>query len=435
MSQAAVRNLLILHTPTAQALSDWEEVKHRIETRAPDIEVRIANNLSRNFVTRRWQVSRPSLVFSVAPLRAYQPAGGKVYAGRRLVELGKAEELHRMRVAGLPVPPTVPLTPDLRLCGEPWGEFVVVKPAAGWRGMMVRLVRIEDLSRRYAELTANGQVPMLVQPYIHHVDAEGRPADYRVTTLFGREVLAGYKFWNKPQRPLADLAADADGIIAVNDTTVEKSRRLIYEEDVIALGRSVHRFAQDFEESGGSTRARHKEWHWSADFMVGRDIGLGGQPGQVKIGVRIADLRAATKVVSSAFESFGSLTFSSAFTQRSRFFGVGPRAAIEGSVLLQGPWSIDYGAGVAVLYGNRKLDVNGTFGGGPFNDTSSSSSWVPNVDASIALSYLVTPQFKVSVGYQLDAYWNVLRTFNSSGNFTHIDRYFHGAFLRGTGRF
>jgi hypothetical protein len=241
MSQAAVRNLLILHTPTAQALSDWEEVKQRIETRAPDIEVRIANNLSRNFVTRRWQASRPSLVFSVAPLRAYQPAGGKVYAGRRLVELGKAEELHRMHVAGLPVPPTVPLTPDLRLCGEPWGEFVVVKPAAGWRGMMVRLIRIEDLSRRYSELTANGQVPMLVQPYIHHVDDEGRPADYRVTTLFGREVLAGYKFWNKPQRPLADLAADADGIIAVNDTTVEKSRRLIYEEDVIALGRSVHR--------------------------------------------------------------------------------------------------------------------------------------------------------------------------------------------------
>ena len=82
MSQAAVRNLLILHTPTAQALSDWENVKHRIETRAPDIEVRIANNLARNSVTRRWQGSRPSLVFSAAPLRDYQPAGGKVYAGR-----------------------------------------------------------------------------------------------------------------------------------------------------------------------------------------------------------------------------------------------------------------------------------------------------------------------------------------------------------------
>ena len=240
MSQAAVRNLLILHTPTAQALSDWEEVKHRIQTRAPDIEVRIANNLARNSVTRRWQASRPSLVFSAAPLRDYQPAGGKIYAGRKLVELGKAEELERMRATGLPVPPTVPLTPDLRLCGEPWGEFVVAKPAAGWRGKMVRLVRAEDLSRRYRELTASGQVPMLVQPYIHHVDAEGRAGDYRVITLFGHELLAGYKWRTEPQRPLAELAADPDSIIAVNDTSLEKTRRLAHEEDVIALARSVH---------------------------------------------------------------------------------------------------------------------------------------------------------------------------------------------------
>ena len=199
---------------------------------------------------------------------------------------------------------------------------------------------------------------------------------------------------------------------------------------VFRYGQSGERttsLAQEFLESGSTTRARHNERHWSADFMVGRDIGLGGHPGQVKIGLRIADLRATTNVNSAVFESFGPLLFSSAFTQRSKFWGFGPRAAIEGSVLLQGPWSVDYGAGVAVLHGNRELGVGGIF--------SSSSGWVPNVDASIALSYLVTPLFKVSVGYQIDAYWNVLRTFNSSGNFVNIDRYFHGAFLRATAKY
>ncbi|MEX2129184.1 MAG: hypothetical protein WD871_13210 [Xanthobacteraceae bacterium] len=241
MGQAAVRNLLILHTPTAQGLSDWVEVKGKIQARAPDIEVRIANNVARNSVTRRWQVSRPSLVFSASPLLEYQPAGGKIYAGRRLAELAKEEELHRLHDAGLPVPETLRFTPDLRLAGEPWGDYVVVKPVAGYRGKGIRLVRTEDLSRRYSELTVGGLVSMLVQSYIDHVDAEGCPSAYRVITLFGHEVFASYRSWIQPRRPLAEIAADPAGIIATNDTSAEKFRRFCHEEDVIALARSVYR--------------------------------------------------------------------------------------------------------------------------------------------------------------------------------------------------
>src|SRR5262245_58784021 len=111
-------NLLILHTPTAQGLSDWLEVKRPIETRADDLDVRVANNLARSSLTRRWQGSRPSLVFSASPLRDYQPSGGKIYAGRKLSELGNVEELSRMDYAGLPIPKTVLLSPDLHLSGE-----------------------------------------------------------------------------------------------------------------------------------------------------------------------------------------------------------------------------------------------------------------------------------------------------------------------------
>src|SRR6266511_2561382 len=76
------RNLLILHTPFRQDVSDWFLVKRRIDVLATDIEVRIATNGQRNSVTRRWQASRPSLVFSPCTLEEYAPKGGTVYAGR-----------------------------------------------------------------------------------------------------------------------------------------------------------------------------------------------------------------------------------------------------------------------------------------------------------------------------------------------------------------
>ena len=97
------RNLLIVHTPPYQGLSDWLEVKQRIEARAPDIEVRIATNGSPNSVTARWQIQRPSLVFSVCPLFHFKPKGGTVYDGHPMTKL---EQIERLASKGLPIPRT-----------------------------------------------------------------------------------------------------------------------------------------------------------------------------------------------------------------------------------------------------------------------------------------------------------------------------------------
>jgi hypothetical protein len=185
-----------------------------------------------------------------------------------------------------------------------------------------------------------------------------------------------------------------------------------------------------------SSSASHKEDHWVADFMVGRDIGLGTQS-QVKLGVRVADLRATTDV-SSAFAFF--IFFgSSSFEQRSRFLGVGPRAALDGTAQIQGPWSIDYNAGIALLYGNRELNLSGsgTGTGGPFtfNTSDDSNGWVPNANGSLALGYSFTPGLKISAGYQIDYYWNALRTFDVNGNAKNIDRNYSGPFVRVSGSF
>src|SRR5437016_5899282 len=114
------RNLLILHTQGHQALSDWQTVEEMIDATAPDIEVRIGSNDSPSPAIGRWQVTRPSLVFSPFRLLAYRPPGGKVYAGR---EIGKIAEWQRMVECGLPVPRTARLVPELRLRPEVWGEY------------------------------------------------------------------------------------------------------------------------------------------------------------------------------------------------------------------------------------------------------------------------------------------------------------------------
>lgn len=189
--------------------------------------------------------------------------------------------------------------------------------------------------------------------------------------------------------------------------------------------------------SSAASNASHKEDHWVADFMVGRDIGLGTQS-QFKLGVRIADLRATT-TGSSHFSSFIFYS-SSTFGQRSRFLGVGPRAALDGSVAIQGPWSIDYNAGIAVLYGKRELNVSSSGTGFPigpfdFNTSNDSTGWVPNANGALALGYSFTPSLKISAGYQIDYYWNALRTFDVNGNVQNIDRNYSGPFVRLSGGF
>jgi hypothetical protein len=232
-------NLILVHTKRMQAIGDLREVAGRIRARAPDIHVRIVDNAKRNRLTRYWQRLRPSLVLSVSPLQMFRPKGGKVYRGIQPYKLSKSIELQRMREAGLPVPETTQLIPGLRLAGAPWEPYVIVKPAKGRKGMMVRLVRTGDLARRHDELTEGGTVPMLVQQYIDHVDERGCPTGYRVLTFFGKELYASYKCWKEPRRPLEELASDPAGIIANNDASVDVDRALANEEDVLALGREV----------------------------------------------------------------------------------------------------------------------------------------------------------------------------------------------------
>src|SRR5690349_4080027 len=145
------RNLLILQTPPRQDPADWLAVKQRIDRDAPDIEVRIANNGQANSVTARWQIRRPSLVFSPIRLINFVPRGGAIFCGHIL---SKDEQLRRLASIGILTPRTLTLSCANSIDPLEWGDFVVVKPNNANRGENVKLVRLTDISRRYGELTA-----------------------------------------------------------------------------------------------------------------------------------------------------------------------------------------------------------------------------------------------------------------------------------------
>jgi hypothetical protein len=202
--------------------------------------------------------------------------------------------------------------------------------------------------------------------------------------------------------------------------------------------------------SGGSTvgnsHGSEHESHLVADFMIGRDLGLGTGAVQFQFGIRVADLSATAQVQEAGtrtFYSFGcSCVLPGAQTATgdwtSRLFGAGPRLALIGAVPIAGSWTFDYGAGIAELLGTRSFDASVTsVGGGPtFFTKFDTTAWIFNADGSAALSYWLTSHYKVSAGVRGDFYKNALTTYNlNSGGFENVDRLFWGPFLRLTGAF
>jgi len=236
------RNLLIVQTVPEQDPSDWIAIKQRIESIAPDIEVGIANNKQRNSVTARWQVRRPSLVFSPVRLLDFVPRGGAVYCGH---VLGKDEQLRRLAAIGILTPRTATFSSPSSFDPGEWGDYVIVKPNNLNSGNGVRLVRTVDLSARYDELTAIADDQFLVEPYIDHAE-DGYPTAYRVLSMFGRALYCGRNRWGDKRPPLAQIAADPLGIIASNSNTAGgRIRSICNDPEIISLGERAHQAFPD----------------------------------------------------------------------------------------------------------------------------------------------------------------------------------------------
>lgn len=202
----------------------------------------------------------------------------------------------------------------------------------------------------------------------------------------------------------------------------------------------------------GPNSATRTESNWVADFMVGRELGLGTGTSLVKFGLRVAQITGTTDGAGQLARTSPVAIYNFFYNQTSKWTGYGPRLAIEGNAPISGPWSLDYMGGVAGLFGSQSvtepssLTLGGTavsclvgcpvtFFSPSTNYASSSNNAVFNADAMLGLAYAVTPNSKVALNYRVDYYANAMRTLNSAGAASNTNRTYHGPNLRWTVNF
>jgi len=263
-------NLVIVHTHGEQDLSDWLTVASKVATLAPDIEVGIADNRFRNLFLRRWQETRPSLVFSASILRKFTPRMGRIYAGKAL---SKWQEITRMREGGVAVPLTTLWSEGVEYPPHLWGERVVAKPLRGRRGIGIQLLQIGQVHRDWESLTNNGENPFLLQRFI---DTGPRPSHYRVLTGFGVPLYMTRRWSAKAQGDQARAPRDSAWRLVTNSSD---HIEIVEDEQVLSFARRIAATVPEIpilgcdivkEEHSGSLYALEansfgQTWHFSSD--------------------------------------------------------------------------------------------------------------------------------------------------------------------------
>ena len=235
-------NLILVHTPGYQDVADFQVIAQTVQELAPDIEVFIASNNISSSVTRRLASKRPTLVFSPGNLLSFRPSRGKIYAGSPIPKL---EQIARFRAAGLPVPASVEITPDIDLPEAKFGSHVVVKPgfSESSRGQFITLMRRETVrfqsKETFPEDHPGRYGPMIAQrfidtgPFVNH---------HRVLTLFGTPLLA---FKTASERPRLSLDSP-DNVLATIAVKARRregpiTRQFTSDADILELARRSYR--------------------------------------------------------------------------------------------------------------------------------------------------------------------------------------------------
>jgi len=216
---------------------EFERLGGLVEEYAPDVRVFVLRD--RRIFLRALRIARrPTLVFSVTPLRRLRVWRGTVCQGQRLT---KAEELTALDVAGVPVPPWFLLDSarDVEAEASALGKYVVIKPNVACRGELVRIARAQRVrwKPKYAERGG-----LIVQEFVY----TGRwPVSYRVTTLFGQVLFCAHVESAHSQPPLKGRWEWKDGGKSVVANTRGGTWTLDNDEEIMELARQAARAFPD----------------------------------------------------------------------------------------------------------------------------------------------------------------------------------------------
>lgn len=189
----------------------------------------------------------------------------------------------------------------------------------------------------------------------------------------------------------------------------------------------------DFVYGVAAAEADHREEQVIADLEIGRDVGLGtlgdGSNFRLFAGVRFAHFKGKGSFSSVA------LPTSTDVDEKRRFSGIGPRIGFDAVMPLAEQFSLDIGAAGAVLFGKQKYKTEGTYTSiftpsGQMEDSRSKSVVVPNLEANAAFGWLIADNAKFSLGYRVDAYFDVYDNGLIFGDRAEGDRIIHGPFIK-----
>lgn len=246
------RHLILVNRPRWQAVQDFEDIKQRIEARAPDIEVFIATTEGPNISLRKRAAKRPTLVMCPSGLRQFKPRRGKVYHGRIVP---KQEQIDRLVALGISAPLTTVLAPDTKIDSEKWGPYVFLKPTSmrfASRGLGTAVVATKHLKYLPPESFPEGHVGRHTKFIVQQFNDTGdHVAHYRVNTLFGVPLYCLRMRLDAPRPALHENAGEIwDTRFASNSLTVPKSRTFCTEPDVIDLARRCDEAVPDVPVKG-----------------------------------------------------------------------------------------------------------------------------------------------------------------------------------------
>jgi hypothetical protein len=277
---AKSRTLILVNHPGRQKRQDFEEIRAKIDTLAPEIDVQIvdANQSADELNDGIWQ--RPSLVVSFGPPMTFRPKRGLVYCCRLIP---KFEQLVKLNRANVPVPLSAQLIFGKQLDPGIWGPLVILKPTTpGFMSQgavfLMRTERVVDLAEKvFPSGHPSRRLPVLVQQF---VDTGPWPSRYRVLALFGEPLYCRRAYAAQPRPPLdapdevllkAQIATNAEHgkNEAANDADVLDLARRTYAAmpaiplhaiDIIREVTTDRLFVLEIN-AGGNT------WHFSSDYI------------------------------------------------------------------------------------------------------------------------------------------------------------------------
>ncbi len=264
-------NLVLVYAPKAVDVEDFKKIRQRVEAIAGNIRVYIQKDQIPGTALLEELAQYPTLVFSPMQMHAFYVNRGRIYAGR---PMQKSEQLLRLELAGVPVPPWTSLDRAKRFDPDWWGEYVVVKPeiSSAGRGVAIhKTSMLNDRSSRLQSFSRQGN-NFVVQKLVRSKHS----SKIRVQTLFDEVLYAGQFRFKKEVR--FDTDADIQNYQKQFVSTTNK-RELCYAEDVFALARQcfpafdgVALLALDVmvDESGTTffieANPGGNTWHYSSTF-------------------------------------------------------------------------------------------------------------------------------------------------------------------------